>query len=95
MEIKRVTLPNITCSVCNKLVDDIELYYSPESMTRSFRVWCHGDTDICEITDMDLYEINPADLQQGVAFTTKRLQELNKQLINPKGELQIGGIMEG
>lgn len=80
-----MSLPKITCAVCDKLVDEVEMEVSHYDDFFHFYVKCHGQTDRCKIPR---YMIEDGlDLSQGRAFTTKiieapvkRLSDLTEQL---------------
>ncbi len=63
----------IRCAKCNKPVDKVVREQSFECDTVVYKVWCHGDTDTCELTHMILEEM-VGELEPGYAFTTERLE---------------------
>lgn len=74
-------LPKIMCAICNKEVDEIRILHSMFMDRITFSVRCHGEIDNCEMDGLDLrFMKNLNDLSEGVAFTTKRLNEPQKQL---------------
>lgn len=66
--------PLIMCAICDKLVDTIELFRNEEKQSDVYRVTCHGDKDTCEISDYDRMMTGPQGIQDGVAFTKKRIE---------------------
>lgn len=72
-EIVRNMLARIDCALCNKEVDTVECFFDGEDRTVNFRAYCHGDVDVCKLpADIDMRQ-----LQQGTAFTTKKLEDTN------------------
>ncbi len=70
----------IYCAICNKLVDEVLMEQNLFSDETTIHVKCHGDTDTCAF-DTSLWIRDPnAKITKIEAFTTKRLNEPQKQL---------------
>lgn len=69
-----VVMPRIMCAKCEKPVDRVEREQYFMSDTVRFKVWCHGETDSCELTQHDLQRFGDR-LEPGYAFTKERLPE--------------------
>jgi len=63
----------IRCAICEKPVDKVVREPNFCADTTRFTVYCHGDTDTCELTAMQLEEFGP-DMEPGYAFTTRRIE---------------------
>lgn len=63
----------ITCAICDKPVDQMRMDYDVANGRHIVTVWCHGDTDTCEIPEVELAR-GQIDVTSGRAFTTKRIQ---------------------
>lgn len=80
----KMMLPQITCAICNKIVDEIELIDRCDSYNKEVRVWCHGEMDTCVIPDYLVREVGVHGQHQfmvGTAFNNKKLPTEMKQLI--------------
>jgi hypothetical protein len=66
-------IPFITCAICNRQVDKIEMERNIFSNSVVYRVECHGDTDRCEIDSQELLMIPIESYSSGVAFSTKKI----------------------
>lgn len=62
---------DIVCDKCNKTVDRSLQEYNHEKQVNVFTVWCHGETDRCELDDTFVYE--GFTVREARAFTTKRI----------------------
>ena len=49
-------MPYPQCAVCGKPVDRVDRYDNPMSMHTEFKVWCHGDMQIAQISHLDVME---------------------------------------
>lgn len=77
--------PRIRCSVCDKLVDRIEVELDRARDRQTIKVWCHGDRDRMEVSHAAMARWSPEERRQweaigrgeveGVAFTTNRIGE--------------------
>lgn len=65
----------IQCHQCSRPAQRASMTYSPADMTRKFKVWCHGETDECALTEdfMAQPEFRIGDFT-AVAFTTPRIE---------------------
>ena len=66
-------IPDITCAICRKPVDEVIVCERPDIDGYEFRVSCHGDSDICVLTS-EYLNITRKMPETGVAFTTKRMK---------------------
>ena len=57
------------CAVCNKPVERMECEYEYNTLRRRFRVYCHGQTEVATLTDMDIW--NADSIRMGQAFIDK------------------------
>lgn len=57
------------CAVCNKPVERMEWEYEYNTLRRRFRVYCHGQTEVATLTDMDIW--NADSIRMGQAFIDK------------------------
>lgn len=64
-------VPRIMCAVCQKPVDCVEWETRHDVCRLRVKVYCHGDTDTCEIPDEVLEDA--ATMGTGWAFVTKRV----------------------
>lgn len=72
----RRILPSIRCALCDRPVDEIEVWRDEYYRCLFITVHCHGDRDEMQIPDSIEYEFRAVEQimnQEGVAFATKRI----------------------
>ena len=76
-----VRMAEIQCAICKKPVDRVERIENLERDSLFYKVYCHGDTDTCEI---DRHTIENCDgrLEPGTAFTTKRVEQPERRSVD-------------
>jgi hypothetical protein len=70
----RQVLPLITCAVCGKYVDRVEVMRNFADRSVGVKVWCHGDTDEMKVDEMIVAEFGEDQFREGTAFTTRRIE---------------------
>jgi hypothetical protein len=60
------------CAVCNKPVERMDSMYDINSYKKTFRVYCHGQTEEAVLSDMDIW--NADSIRMGQAFIDKLQQ---------------------
>lgn len=74
----QVPMPRIICDICDKIVDRTEREIRYYEDVYVFKVWCHGDTDQCEIPSYIFVDSRLGDFLEGRAFTTRRLTDVKR-----------------
>lgn len=76
-EILRRLVKHITCDICKKPIDDIEAYHFQWQRKYDLRAKCHGEIDVCSISELDFVHIanNPF---QAVVFKTSQPDKLSE-----------------
>lgn len=62
----------IICAVCKHPVDRVECYENPATLSRKFRVYCHGQTETAELDESTLAKANA--ITPGLAFNQKFIE---------------------
>jgi len=75
----------IDCAKCEKQVDRVRVERDESTRRLYYKVWCHGDTDICFVDDIFIVENGMP--RHGMAFTTERL---NGPEVNTRPDRSIG-----
>ena len=67
------TGPRISCAICQKPVDRLEWETEEFGRRLIVRAYCHGDVDTMQLDAWQMHNMREHDLQEGVAFETKRI----------------------
>lgn len=67
------TAPRIRCAICQKPVDRLEWGTEEFGRWLIVRAYCHGDVDTMHLDAWQMQNMREIDLQDGVAFETKRI----------------------
>jgi hypothetical protein len=63
------------CMICKKEVEKFEVTQNFLTLSLSYKVSCHGDYEIKEINHEDLMNIDFKNINRGIAFNIKSLND--------------------
>lgn len=83
-----VVMAEIQCAICDKTVDRVEREKNYQTDSIRYKVYCHGDTDTCELTQHQIENCNGR-IEPGYAFTTKRVEPPEERSVD------VPNVLEG